>query len=332
MFDDVIRINAGKLRRYPLTVKTTVLNARDLIRVFIGIFQSLRIINKIKPDVFFSKGGFVALPAGIAAHLRGIPIITHDSDSVPGITNRLLGKWAVVNATGMPTEFYRYPKARTNYVGIPVDERLYSPISKAKATDCLNKYDIPEPNEILLVMGGSLGADSINHTLPVIASQLLTQHPKLYIIHIAGKKHQVLTQGEYRHSLGKDEAARVKVISFSDELYVLETLASLVITRAGASSMAELAILAKPCVVVPSPFLSGDHQLKNAEWYAKSRAVSIINNSSPPEQWLRVISELLDSELERKRLATELHKLAKPKATEELAGFIIEQANIRSAR
>src|SRR6185503_8263521 len=131
-FDFTAFINAGKFRRYPSLGKTKGIfypdilakNLADFFRLPGSVLASVRILRKFKPAVVFSKGGFVALPVALAAKLLGIPIITHDSDTVPGLANRIVGRWAKVHVVGMPAEYYPYSRASTHYVGIPVDPRI----------------------------------------------------------------------------------------------------------------------------------------------------------------------------------------------------------------
>src|SRR5579862_561435 len=130
-FDFMAFIKAGKFRRYHgnrarglLDPKTLILNIRDFFRLPASIAAAYKILRKFKPDAVFSKGGFVSLPVGIAARLLKIPIITHDSDSTPGLANRIIGRWAKIHATGMPPEYYSYPKSKTVFVGIPIDQTI----------------------------------------------------------------------------------------------------------------------------------------------------------------------------------------------------------------
>ena len=125
--DEVYTVRAGKFRRYHgeglkqlLDLPTLFKNIRDVFYVLIGIFQSLRLLNKIKPSVVFVKGGFVGVPVGLSAAIMRIPYITHDSDSVPGLANRIIAPWARLHAVALPKEIYAYPAAKTVTTGIPL--------------------------------------------------------------------------------------------------------------------------------------------------------------------------------------------------------------------
>ena len=325
LFDKSFTTKAGKLRRYPLTFKTLILNIRDAWRVVVGFFQALSILSSVKPDAVFSKGSFVAVPIILASRIKRIPVITHDSDTVPGLANRMAGNQSV-RATGMPADLYDYPSTRTHYVGIPVDEHFYLDVPEAKRRQYLRDNQLPTDAFILLVEGGSLGAGAINQKLPLIADDLIGQIPKLYIVHIAGSKHVISTKQDYKTHLSHTSIKQVKVLGFSNKLYSLTAVANLVITRAGATSLAELAAQKRASMVVPSPFLAAGHQLENAKWLKAHDAVEVLDNNSTPQEWLTAIVRLANNKKRLDILSTNLGSLAKPDAAGDLATLIISVA------
>jgi UDP-N-acetylglucosamine--N-acetylmuramyl-(pentapeptide) pyrophosphoryl-undecaprenol N-acetylglucosamine transferase len=124
--DQSYTVRAGKFRRYHgegikqvFDVVTLYKNLRDVIFVLIGLWQSFWLLGRLHPDVIFIKGGFVGVPVGLMAALRGIPYVTHDSDAVPGLANRIIARWARLHAVGLPKEVYAYPPAKTVTVGVP---------------------------------------------------------------------------------------------------------------------------------------------------------------------------------------------------------------------
>ncbi|HET7827538.1 MAG TPA: glycosyltransferase, partial [Candidatus Saccharimonadales bacterium] len=269
-FDFMVFIRAGKFRRYHgdsllsrlFDVKTQALNIRDFFRLPTSLVNAYRLLVKLKPDVVFSKGGFVAVPVGIAARLRGIPIVTHDSDTVPGLANRIVGRWAKVNATGMPAEYYDYPKSKIEYVGIPVDDRI-GKITPKLQNQAKRALKIPKDSPVLLLSGGGNGSQNLNELLLAAAPGLLETNLALQIIHITGVRHEESVKRAYKHLLPKAQRGRVRVLGFSPDFYLLAAAADLVIGRAGATTLAELAIAGKACILIPAPFLAGGHQLRN---------------------------------------------------------------------
>lgn len=333
VFDQVCHVPAGKFRRYHgqsylarlIDVKSLALNFRDFFRVIKGIFVSRRLLKKIKPDIVFSKGGYVAVPVGIAAHWLRIPIVTHDSDTVPGLANRLVGRWASIHATGMPAENYSYPSQSVRYVGIPLDERLQA-VDKTQQSAFKRQLKLPLDSLVLLVVGGGLGAAAINNKIAALAPRLLTDHPNLHIFHITGDKHQDYIKRKYSQALNPGQGARVKVMGFTDQLYKYSGAADLVVTRAGATILAELAVQNKACVVIPSPFLTGGHQLKNAEALGRLGAAEIVSNDAGVEALAVIIDKLLLDSSRRQGLARQLGGIAKANAAQELAEILLDVA------
>ncbi|MGH7157128.1 MAG: UDP-N-acetylglucosamine--N-acetylmuramyl-(pentapeptide) pyrophosphoryl-undecaprenol N-acetylglucosamine transferase [Candidatus Saccharimonadales bacterium] len=331
-FDFTAFIRAGKFRRYHnvkfakgiFDLKTMALNIRDFLRLPGSVLASVRILRKFKPDVVFSKGGFVAVPVGIAARLLGIPIVTHDSDSLPGLANRFIGRWARANATGMPAEYYPYPRATVHYVGIPIDERIKK-VTPRLQNEVKRKLKLPPGSRVLLVSGGGNGSKRLNDLMLSIAAELLETNLSLYIIHLTGSSHEQDVKAAYK-SLPKNDQKRLIVMGYSNDFYVLAAAADVVVSRAGATTLAELAAAGKACIVIPSPFLVGGHQLKNAEQLAEQDAVVVAPEEVRADELLALISSLLGNDQRRFELARNLYATAKPEASQDLAKLILKIA------
>lgn len=324
----VKRIHAGKLRRYQgihwwrqlLHAPTTMRNIRDIFLVGIGFLQCYRFLRRVKPDVVFTKGGFVCLPVGLAARALRIPLAIHDSDAEPGLTNRLLAKHATVIGTGAPVENYPYPVGRTHYVGIPIDRgfRPLTPSEQQKCKAALGLHDTKKP--LLVVTGGGLGARNVNRIIVTIANQLLDT---MAILHITG---------EYGYQETIDAAPEhidYHIKPFLPGLNMALGAADVVITRAGATSLAELAGLAKPVIIIPNVHLPNGHQVKNAEVYAKAGAAIMMSEAQimlDNRKLTRVILALTASAEKRTALAKKLHTFAKPHAALDMAALIAEAA------
>lgn len=332
-FDFMAFVNAGKFRRYHgesiwahlLDLKTLLLNGRDVFRVIKSTLQAYRILSHTKPDALFVKGGFVSVPVGLAARLKGIPIVTHDSDTVGGLANRIVGRWARVRATGMPAELYNY---KAKYVGIPLDEHigLVTPAGQAKF-----KQDVglPAKARVLLVTGGGNGSKFLNDLISSAALGLLNGEPTLHIVHITGLQHEAAVARSYKAVLTPGQRARVHVFGFVGDLYKYSGAADLIISRAGATAVAEYAAQAKACIIIPSPFLAAGHQLKNAELLAGASAAVVLPEAKAGALLIPTVSKLLDEPARRRKLAANLHKLAKPGASGALAKILLAIANER---
>lgn len=329
-FDVVYNIKAGKFRRYHgesllshLTdIKSIALNVRDSFRLATSIVSAYRLLAKLKPDVVFSKGGFVALPVGIAAKLQDIPIMTHDSDSIPGLANRFISRWATINATGMPADLYKYPKDKTQFTGIPVSAQV-KPVDARAQADFKSQLKLPDDSLVLLVAGGGLGAQSINNLVLDAADELLAAQPNLYILHLTGTAHEASVNHSYSKILNEADRQRVRASGYTNEFYKYTGAADLIISRAGATTLAEFAIQGKPAIIIPSPVLAGGHQLKNAEELKKADAAVIIHEAVSTKELITAVTQLLDDKTRRTRLVNNLATFAKPEATGVLAGLIL---------
>lgn len=322
------RIFAGKLRRYHnvsivrqlFDVKTTLKNISDLFLVAVGIMQSLILLLRVRPDVVFTKGGFVCLPVGLAARLLRIPLVIHDSDAHPGLTNRLLAPHATVIGTGAPIEYYPYPKGRTHYVGIPVsrDFRPVTPKQQEHLKAQLGLHDVKKP--LLVVVGGGLGARNINRAVVSVAGQLANY---VAVVHFTGRAH-------FKETLQlAPEHIDYIIKPFTPGLADVLGAADVVITRAGATTMAELGAMAKPVIIVPQPHLPGGHQLKNAEIYERAGAAIVLQEEEiilDQRKLVRAITTLVKDGARRELLGKKLGRLARPDAALDMAALIAEAA------
>lgn len=332
VFDKVFFVTSGKLRRYHgqsflarlVDIKTIFLNIRDFFKVLYGTVSARRLLKKLKPNVVFSKGGYVVVPIGLAARRLHIPIITHDSDAEPGLANRLVGRWARLHTTGMPVEYYAgtYPADTVKYVGVPVDERI-QPVTPQLQTDYKKQLNIPADSFVLLVSGGGLGSATLNDKTLAIAAEFLSQDSKNYILHFTGRTHEAMVQQKYQQILNDEQLERVKVAGFNDQFYKYSGAADLVVTRAGASTLAELALQAKACIIMPAAFLTGGHQSKNAEELKKYHAAIVENDNLKPQNLLRLIEGLRLNSKRRRELADNLGSMARPAAADQLADLIL---------
>lgn len=325
-------ISAGKFRRYHgesvlshlLDIKTILLNIRDLFRLIIGFLESWRLLSKIKPDSIFLKGGFVCVPVGLAARFKKIKYITHDSDVIPGLANRITAKHALLNTTALPVEMYPYEVDKSRQVGIP----LRAEFKKVQRDDQINAklaLRIDPKSKVLLSVGGGLGAQKINHALVKASNKLLTDNKTLHIIHLTGKKHYDETMDLYKSTLDSKQLDRVKIVDFTTEMNLYSASADLVLTRAGATNIAELATQAKACIVVPNPVLTGGQQLHNAKVLEEANAAEVLSESNI-DTLSTVVQDLLNNEKRRSNLENSLNKLSVEESAEKIADILIDLA------
>ncbi len=323
-------VSAGKFRRYHglgwrnlLKVKTMLLNVRDVFRVVIGFGQSVVLLARLKPKLVFIKGGFVGVPVGLAAALLRIPYVTHDSDALPGLANRIVARWARLHTVALPAEIYSYPSDKTVTVGVPV-AAAYRPLDSQRRQAARRAVNLSESALILLVSGGGLGAKRLNDAIVQQAQRLCSTFDDLHIVHQAGRANQQAVQAGY-DAAGLHE--RVTVLGFSDDFVQYASAADVVVARAGGSSLAEFAVLGQAVVLVPNPYLTGGHQLHNAQALRDRSAVRVVQESELGQATLYdTLSELLANKQLRDQLGSGLALLAVPDASDRLARILLDAA------
>lgn len=335
--DEVYTIRAGKWRRYHgeglkqlLDLPTLLKNLRDTVYVLIGLWQSWRLLRRLRPNVIFIKGGYVGVPVGLAAALLNINYITHDSDAVPGLANRLIARWANLHAVALPPEVYQYAANKTIMTGIPLQAE-FKPVKAEQQQTYRRELDLPAKAKVLFVIGGGLGSRLVNLAVADALPHLLREFPDLHVIHAVGRANEAEMQVVYDDRLSETEQSRLQIHGFIKDVYRYSGAADIVITRAGATNLAEFALQGKACLVVPSPWLAGGHQQKNADYLAKQGAILELKEAeleADPHRLAKQVSDLLSQPDKQQQLSQQLAKFAKPSATNHLAKLIIEQAKL----
>lgn len=328
-FDSGLRVDSiisGKFRRYHhlsvlrqlLWPQLVLLNLRDSFLVGIGFLQSFFKLIVWRPDVVFTKGGYVCLPVGLAARLLHIPLVIHDSDAHPGLTNRVLSRWATMIATGAPLEYYNYPKSCSRYVGIPVSSEFH-PFSVHERTLARMEWGIDPDQPLIVITGGGLGATRINDTVIKMLPELLKIGS---VVLVAGS-----AQYDDLVALTPPDSSHFQLHAFiSEGMAALLGSADIVIARAGATTILELASLRKPTILIPNAKLTGGHQLKNAQIYSDARAVTILDEDQmleKPNRLVTAVTTLINDVDLMTELADNIAKFARPHAAKDMADMII---------
>lgn len=333
--DQVFSVRAGKFRRYHgagvgqlLDFPTVVKNIRDVWWIFIGIIQSYFLLRKLKPDCIFMKGGYVGAPVGLAAAWLHIPYITHDSDAIPGLANRIVAKWANLHAVALPKETYPYPQAKTVTVGVPV-QADFKPVTKELQQQYKRELGLDKFNKVLFITGGGQGSVRLNDALVSVVPTLLKQFSDLAVVHVAGQLQAQVVNEAYEKQLETADRNRVMVKGFISGLYRYSGAADAIVTRAGATTLAEFAVQHKACVIVPNPYLTGGHQLKNAQVLADRHAAICVSEDqvlANPKDLETAIARVIGDADEQRELGEQLAQLAHPGAAKELAMLLLKEA------
>jgi UDP-N-acetylglucosamine--N-acetylmuramyl-(pentapeptide) pyrophosphoryl-undecaprenol N-acetylglucosamine transferase len=281
------------------------------------------LLRRIRPDVIFTRGGFVSVPVALGGRLNRIPYLTHDSDAVPSLANRLIARWAAKHAVALPAELYPYPVAKTVMVGVPVSSQ-YQPVTAQLRAQYRSELELTDYEQVVLLTGGGNGARVLNQALVANARYLLSSYPHLAIVHIAGRALEAETNQAYDALNLGAARGRVRVHGFVSDLYRQSGAADVVIARGGATNLAEFALQGQVCLIVPSKQLGWNVQ--NAAILAREGAIVSLSEdqAEQPERLGRTIGELLTDAAQRQQLASRLATYARPQAARDLAVLIME--------
>lgn len=290
-----IRILSGKWRRY-----FDLRNVSDVFRNIAGFFQSLYYLYVHMPDAVFSKGAYAAVPVVFAAWVYRIPILTQDSDATPGVANRIMGKFADRIAVAYPSAMKFFEPSRVAITGNPIREGLLL----GNADRARERFGCPQGKQAILILGGSLGSQAMNRAIVRILPRLLE---RFFVIHQTGQSnHNETRERLEEHALG-DMAGKLHMAPFFDtgELSDAFALADLIISRAGANTISEIAAVGKPAILIPLPSAANDEQRMNAYEIARVGGALVLEENNLGENLLAgKIEELMDDTALREKMAS----------------------------
>ncbi|MGI8587261.1 MAG: undecaprenyldiphospho-muramoylpentapeptide beta-N-acetylglucosaminyltransferase [Chloroflexia bacterium] len=312
-----VSVQTGKLRRY-LSWRTPL----DLARIPIGVVQSAWQVARFRPSVIFSTGGYVCVPPVIAGWLLRVPSITHEQTARSGLANRIAGRFSRIVAVSFPQSAAAFPPGRTLLTGNPLRPGLADGDPARAAADWRLDPSLPT----VYVTGGVLGAHVVNETLRDSLPRLLevTQ-----IVHQVGEgpngSRADLTAAEKAGRADPQALARYRPVAFvGPELADLYALARLVVGRAGAGTVNELAALGKPAVLIPLPGTASDEQTANARTLSDAGgAVLLPQSECTPDRLASTILDLLSDPARLAQMSTAGHGLDHPHAAEEIVNLLL---------
>lgn len=316
-------IKAGKLQRY-LSWKTVT----GVARVPVGMAQAVRIVRKFRPHVVFTSGGYVAVPAGMAARLNGVPFLMHQEDVSPNLSNRLIAPLATRISVAFADSLKYFPRGKTLQLGNPVREAILE-MRASSPQEARRSLGLEAEVPVLLVTGGSQGARHLNQVVCHALPGLLTH---CQVLQISGKKLFDETRElaeQTMANLADQQKQRYRLVPYMDaEMPTALQAAELVLCRSGAATLSELAVLSKPSILVPlPPALGGSPQEVNADMFGRQQAAQVIRDDDlTPEMLLDRVITVLSSRSLLESMAQAAGKIAKPEATREIALHIMTLA------
>ena len=290
------------------------------LRIAASTVTAWRWFGADRPDAVLGFGGYVSIPVGFAALLRGIPLVLHEQNSVPGMANRVLSRWAKhVAVTYEESAVLLAHPDRVAVTGNPVREA----VSGSRRDAGRRALGLPADDRVLLVFGGSRGARHLNSALIAIRARLVGEGD-LYIIHVAGAAEAPAVQAALS-AAGGDAAGRWRVLEYLDDMGSALAAADLVVARAGATSIAEITALGLPAVLVPYPYATDDHQTKNARTMVAHGAAELVADSElDDERFGDILLGILGDAVRRATMSDASRALGRPDAANRVVALLRE--------
>ena len=306
----------GKLRRY-FSFKIFL----DIIKIPFGFLKSLIYLYIWMPDVIFSKGGYDSFPVVFCGWLYRIPVLIHESDTIPGLANRLSSKFSKKIGISFSYAEKYFSDKKTALIGNPIRKKIVEKCIANNEEDkekIRREYKINTQKPIILILGGSQGAEKINDLVLMTLPKLLEKYE---IIHQCGIKNYRKVKSNSIQS----ESYHLFPFIEEDQMSDLYSVANFIISRAGAGSICEIAICGKPSILIPLPKSAGDHQRQNALIYAQSGSGSILEQFNlTPHLFLNEIDKIMTNEKIYQEMARNAKNFSMPEATEKIAEELIE--------
>jgi UDP-N-acetylglucosamine--N-acetylmuramyl-(pentapeptide) pyrophosphoryl-undecaprenol N-acetylglucosamine transferase len=323
-----VGVTAGKLRRY-LSLQTFT----DLVHVPVGIRQAREVVKEFQPHAAFTSGGYASVPAGFAVRGIGAPLVMHQQDVSPNLANRILAPRATRISVSYPQSlryFQRYRK-KTALTGNPVREEILR-VANHQPEPFKASFNLDPTQPLLLVTGGSQGSRHINR---VVASALSTLLPRCQILHISGEhNYEETRQLAEPHFAERPELRGRYVLRGYISTRMAEALAAsdVLVCRAGAATLAELAILGRPCILIPlPPGITGSPQETNAAMFRQAGAAEVIEDRElTPDTLQAALLPILESAPRRTLMANAARTLGQPEATHTLTDTVAQLAKKRA--
>lgn len=277
------------------------------VNLWRGLREARKELLRVRPHVVLGFGGFITFPGGIAAALGKLPLVLHEQNSIPGLANKVLARFATRVLTGFPNVF-----AKGAWCGNPVRADI------ATLPEPATRLAGREGPLNLLVVGGSLGAQALNDAVP-LALAMIPEDVRPKVVHQSGEKHLDTLKANYQNT-----GVRAHVVKFIDDMAGAYEWADLVICRAGALTIAELAAAGIASILVPFPHAVDDHQTANARFLADAGAAILLPQSELTAGKLSLLQNMPRGQL--LQMAEKARELAKPDAAERVADVCMEVA------
>ena len=303
--------------------KITIKNLLLPYYLFKSIYQSLQIIHSFQPHAVIGTGGYVSFPVLAAAQLKNIPTYIQEQNAYAGLTNKLLSKKTKKIFVAFNNMHLFFPKNKILFTGNPVRNDLLNIHQKKEIA--LKHFSLSSQYPTILVLGGSLGAKNINQTIANNLNFFLQN--KIQLIWQMGKTFYNTLPSSLSKQLSHP------LFYYKDFIYEMNlayAAADLIVSRAGATTIAELTIVAKPSILIPSPNVTANHQTKNALALSQQNAAILIEDQNIHHQLINQIDTLIKHPELQQKLSQNISKFAKPNAASDIASTILKDLSYQS--
>jgi len=281
-----------------------------LLKLFKSSRMARKIVNDFKPQIAIGVGGYASGPLLRAAAKRNIPTLIQEQNSYAGITNKLLSKKVQKICVAYDKMERYFPKEKIVITGNPVRKNLLQKIENRK--EALDNFNLKEEDKVILIIGGSLGAKSINNAMLKNTAEIAKSNVK--VIWQTGS----LYFDNIQQELKDRKPTNLTIHKFISRMDLAYAAAGIVISRAGAGTISELCLVGKPVILVPSPNVAEDHQTKNAMALVEKEAAILVPDNEIDERIFKEGERLINDELRCLQLSENIQKLAKPEATADI--------------
>jgi UDP-N-acetylglucosamine--N-acetylmuramyl-(pentapeptide) pyrophosphoryl-undecaprenol N-acetylglucosamine transferase len=302
-----------------LSRKLTVKNIVVLFKLLISLIKARKILKDYKPDLVVGVGGYASGPVLRIAAGRGIPILIQEQNSHAGFTNRILGKKASTICVAYEGMEKYFPGDKIVITGNPVREYMLE--TKIKTPEALKYFSLSGTRKILLIMGGSLGAQTINES--ITANLDLIAKTDIDLIWQTGKYYF----DDILRTIKNNKIKNIKIMDFIDRMDYAYSVADVIVARAGASTISELCLAGKPVILVPSPNVAGDHQTKNAKALVKNNAALMIKDTDARKELIPLAIKLINDSNLINTLSTNCKKMGIKNSAERIVDEIYKLIN-----
>ncbi len=296
--------------------KLTLKNFLFPFKLLSSLLKARNIVKEFKPDVAVGVGGYASGPLLYAAAVKGVPTLIQEQNSYAGVTNKILSKKAKIICVAYQGMERFFPKDKIVYTGNPVRKDILE--YKSKKQKGLQFFELKEDVSAIFIMGGSLGARTINKS--VIANLDMLVEAGVQVIWQTGKFYYE----ECLDAVSKINSDKIKVLEFIKDINLAYAVADVVISRAGALSISELCLVQKPVILVPSPNVAEDHQTKNAMALVEVDAAQLIKDDQAERVLVPAVLKLLQNKNKQEIYSANISKLGKPNAAKEIAVEVLK--------